>query len=214
MNDREGVRLWWRLPTSMCRQMSAGRVTSQRPGMRRVVDRRGEYQTGAHAVTRRLTALVVEPQVADSLFITDVLTSAGFQVTAANFTEARARLSLAPPHLLVVDVCQREYNGLQLVIRGRGVRTAMAALVTCAYSDVVLQRETETLAGAYIVKPITREELLAAAARTIWRDRETVAPIRRPFERRRGERRQVASLSTDVERRCSERRRSLELSLV
>jgi DNA-binding response OmpR family regulator len=176
-------------------------------------DRRGEYQTEP-AVTRLLTALVVEPPLADSLFITDVLTSAGFQVTAANFAEARARLSVAPPHLLVVDVCQRQYNGLHLVIRGIGVRSGMAPLVTCSYADIVLQRESERLGAAYIVKPITREELLAAAARTIWRDRETLVPIRPPFERRRGERRQMASLRTNIERRRSERRRPLELSLV
>ena len=156
-----------------------------------------------------MTALVVQPLLADAIFITEVLTAAGVQVTTANFAEAKARLAAAVPHLLVVDICQGEYNGLQLVIRGLAGRPGMAALVTCPYGDVVLQRETEALGATYILKPISREELLAAAARTIWRDRDIVVPIRAPFERRRGERRQAASEHSGVERRGSERRRAL-----
>lgn len=174
-----------------------------------------EGNTIAARIVPPVTALVVEPKLADGLFIVGALSMAGYRVTTADFPQAKALLSFSPPHLLVVDVCQGEYNGLQLVIRGRAARLRLAAVVTCHYEDVVLRRDTETLGGTYVVKPVTREELLAAAARTVWRglgggDRSL--PVRPPFERRHGDRRQQHAIAAAAERRQADRRRAVAMA--
>jgi DNA-binding NtrC family response regulator len=159
-------------------------------------------------VSSFLSALVVEPRLADSLLAASVLTSAGYHVTVADFHEAKAVVTFAPPQILVVDVCQGEFNGLQLVIRAKSESPEIAAVVTCRYEDVVLQREAEALGAAFMVKPVAREELLAAAARTLWRSPQNAEPIRAPFERRRERRRRVTAVIAGPERRQHDRRRN------
>lgn len=162
-----------------------------------------------------LTALVVEPTLADSLFVIGALTSGGYRVTVADFQEAKARLAFSPPHLLVIDVRQGNFNGLHLVLRGKSVRPRMAALVTSRHPDIVLQRDTESAGGTFVIKPTTRVELLAAAARTLWRTdaSATAEPIRAPFERRIAERRQLAQPIGSADRRRVERRRAASLAI-
>ena len=65
-------------------------------------------------------ALVVEPSVRDAVFWSTELTASGFRVTvASNFQEARVRLGVRPPSLLLTEVRLGDYNGLHLVLRAR-----------------------------------------------------------------------------------------------
>jgi DNA-binding response OmpR family regulator len=158
------------------------------------------------------TAVVVEPCLTDSITATLALGAAGYQVTVCDFREAKARLVVAAPNLLVADVRQGNFNGLQLVLRGRAARRRLAAIVTTRHDDAVLQREAESLGATYILKPVGRDEFLAAVARTLWRSTgvDGSDPIRRPFERRHCERRKHPSAEVvDPERRKGGRRRTL-----
>ena len=154
-----------------------------------------------------LTALVVQPELADALFFMRDLAACGFQVTVADFRTAKTRLGSGPPDLLVVEICLGEYNGLHLLIRGLSAAPRMAAVVTCGYEDVVLQRETELHGGVFVVKPISSREFLAAASRAVWRSAENTSVIRAPYERRRSERRNDGPAYTGFDRRLLNRRR-------
>ena len=153
------------------------------------------------------TAMVVEPRPDDAKFLADALRSGGYDVTVASFAEAKAVLNSSPPQLLVVDICQGAFNGLHLVVRLRSARATVAAVVTCPYDDSVLRRDAESLGAVFAVKPTTREELLAAAARVLWRNRHDSDPIRQPFERRHTDRRLAAGPIPGPDRRRMERRR-------
>jgi len=160
------------------------------------------------------TALVVEPTLSDSVFVVGALTGAGYRVTVADFAAAKARLAFSPPDLLVVDIRQGMFNGLHLVIRAQSAPTRVASLVTSKYPDIVLQREAEALGAVFVVKPVSRTELLAAAARVRHRSPETAPqPIRPPFERRLQDRRRAAETIIGPERRRGERRRVVSLAV-
>jgi len=155
------------------------------------------------------SALIVDPVLSDALFSVAAVSSLGFHVTVAdNFHEALERLRV-PPALLIADIRLGEYNGLHLVLRGKAVKRDLAAIVTSAVADAVLQSEAEQLGATFVLKPTRTEELHAAISRTLLRTTE--GPIRPPFERRREERR-VALLPFDYpERRVAPRRRDIQM---
>lgn len=159
------------------------------------------------------SALVVEPNDAERVFIASTLTSARFSVTATNnFRDARALLVPHPPFVLVTEIRLGAYNGLHLALRGRSTRPHMTVVVTSAFTDPVLQREAERLGATFVPKPMTASELLAAVYRTALcqpNPNGTVEPIRTPFERRQGERRRSVAAGVRQERRHGDRRRDI-----
>jgi DNA-binding response OmpR family regulator len=144
-----------------------------------------------------------------SAWIVDTLAECGFSVTSAeSFAQGKARILESPPTLLVAELRLREYNGLQLVLRGKARRPSMAAIVLSSILDSVLQSEAETMGATFVVRPVDSRELIAAAFRTLLREparHPVVDPIRSPFERRTGERRFL--LEDDGNNRTTERRR-------
>src|SRR5919201_6174604 len=85
------------------------------------------------------TALVVEPSLADALFLVSALSELGLRVTVCdNFQEAKARLASAPA-LLVTELRLGEYNGLHLVFRAKSIRAEMAAIIRKQIADPLLQ---------------------------------------------------------------------------
>lgn len=157
-----------------------------------------------------LTAIVVEPTLADIWFAVSGLADQGFHVTVAEgFLEARTLIDKNAPALLITDLRLQEYNGLHLVLRGKAVRPDMAALVLSSVADSVLQAEAERMQATFVLKPTTRQEFLAAVYRTLYRSADDASPIRPRFERRTAERRAPAGATQDLERRVAERRRSL-----
>jgi DNA-binding NtrC family response regulator len=145
----------------------------------------------------------------DLFFAISALSLVGFQTRVAdNFQEARDLLVAQPPAVLVADIRLGEYNGLHLVLRGKQARPGIAAIVTTDWPDTVLMAEAEAMGATFVLKPTTREELLAAVFRTLFRADSRTA-IRAPFERRQAERRLGAADASAVERRSQTRRRDV-----
>lgn len=154
-----------------------------------------------------LSVLIVEPTADDRLPSASMLSGAGFQVSVTEtFADARARLTAAPPGILITTVRLGLYNGLHLVLRSTASHPDMAVLVTSPTDDQVLRADAEAMGATFIVKPVADAELLAAVLRTIYGRHQR--PIRPPFERRAAERR-VAAGAWATERRLADRRRGL-----
>jgi DNA-binding response OmpR family regulator len=155
------------------------------------------------------SALIVDPALSDALFSVGVLSDLGFHVTVAeNFHEALERLRV-PPTLLMADIRLGEFNGLHLVLRGKAAKRDLAAIVTSAVADSVLQSEAEQLGATFVQKPTSTEELRAAVCRTLLRTGSE--PIRPPFERRQADRRDAPHPFSHPERRVGARRRDVLL---
>ena len=161
-------------------------------------------------VNSPVTALVVDSSPSRGWPLVKTLSESGFRVTIADtFAQAKARLIEAPPALLLTDVRLREYNGLQLVLRGKTRCPTMGAIVLSSVGDSVLQKEAEVMGATFVVQPIDSRDLIALAFRTLLRDApsDVVDPIRPPFERRTHERRYLSSDDL-LERRRGDRRRN------
>ena len=117
--------------------------------------------------------LVVDPDPADRMFVTTALIAAGFSIRAANdYHEAKAQLLVAScPLILMTEVRLGAYNGLQLALRARAATPKIPVLVMSAWPEPVLQRDAESIGATFAVKPLTRDELLAAVCRTALRPR-------------------------------------------
>jgi DNA-binding NtrC family response regulator len=156
-----------------------------------------------------LTAIVVEPTLADTWFIISGLANSGFHITVAeSFLEAKMLIDKEPPALLITDVRLHEYNGLHLVLRGKAARPDMAAIVVTTVPDPVIQAEAERMNATFVVNPTTREEFVAAVYRTLFRAAGDSSPIRPTFERRVADRRLPDNPARCTDRRVRERRRS------
>jgi hypothetical protein len=86
---------------------------------------------------------------------------------ADDFHEAKRVLSAQPPDLLVTHVRLGEYNGLQLVLRGKMTRPGMAAIVVADGPDPVLERDAAELDATLVLSTADREEWIAAALKAI-----------------------------------------------
>ena len=153
------------------------------------------------------TALVVEPSVAETLFLVSSLSELGFQVNVSdNFRDARALLMSAPA-LLVTELRLGEYNGLHLVFRAKSIRADIAAVIRTQIADPLLQLEAERMGATFVLKTTSPVEFRAAVSRTLMRKTDSFEPIRPPFERRHRERRAALAMPEHMpDRRVSERR--------
>lgn len=157
-----------------------------------------------------IAILIVEPALDELLQMVSALAGTPFRVTAAEtFAQARALLSSQPPAVLVAAIQLGDFNGLHLVLRGKTVSPALAAIVTSPVPDPVLQADAEAMGATFVVKPYSTRDLVAAIMRTYYK-REPGEIIRAPFERRVRERREAAE-GFQPERRRAERRRDLTL---
>ena len=112
------------------------------------------------------SALVVEPDVADRMFLVSELTFAGFTVIPTDsFTSARAYLRSEALAVLVTDVRLKAYNGLHLALLARHMRPQISVVVTSGTHDRVLWRQAQALNAVLIPKPMTEGALLAAVYR-------------------------------------------------
>jgi DNA-binding response OmpR family regulator len=156
------------------------------------------------------SVLVVEPALDDLVDLISTISSVGLQVTAtATFEQAKQMMSSQTPSILIAAIRLGIYNGLHLVLRGKAVKPDMAALVTAPEHDSVLQADADATGATFIVKPISRPDLIAAVMQTLFRRDPTAPPIRPPFERRVRERRSAADASFHQDRRAGDRRRLL-----
>jgi DNA-binding NtrC family response regulator len=160
----------------------------------------------ARTTAPAVSALVVQPNLSELLFVLSTLSSIGFDVTVAlSFQDAKRSLSASRPSLLLTDVRLHEYNGLHLIHRMQTLWKFVPAILTSVSNDVVLRDEAERLGATFVVLPITAGALMAAVYRTaLGGGREA---IRRPYDRRQAERRQLSSPFSETDRRQRDRRR-------
>ena len=100
-----------------------------------------------------------EPALLDALKI--ALQRGACDVTACRtFEEARQHLLSARFDVLVTDVRLGAFNGIQLAVVARDRNPQMKIVVFSGYDDPVLRSEAANLGAAYLVKPISAEQLL------------------------------------------------------
>ena len=113
--------------------------------------------------------------------------------------------------MLVTELRLGEFNGLQLVLQGKSMRPAMAAVVISTVLDPVSQTDAEAIGATFVLRPFSDKVLRAAVFRTIFHradSSDVPRAIRPPFERRRGEQR-AARLPVEGNRRMADRRGDL-----
>jgi CheY-like chemotaxis protein len=112
--------------------------------------------------------MFIGPEAEQRTPMVDALRSLGFTLAIANdFHEAKRVLGEQPPDLLVTHVRLGEYNGLQLVLRGKMSRPAMAAIVVVDAPDPVLQRDVAEMDATLVLSTANRDEWSAAALQAI-----------------------------------------------
>lgn len=139
------------------------------------------------------TVLIVEPDMAARNAMVDVLSTAGYETTAADaFEPAVQVLKATRPNVLITVVRLGLFNGLHLVVRARAGNPRLAALVVDNARDPFLERESRKVGAiAYLVKPIDFGELLERVAEALAsaseseRD-ESTGPAAPPSEGRMG----------------------------
>jgi DNA-binding response OmpR family regulator len=113
--------------------------------------------------------LIVDPVAQSREAVERALSGMGhFATSVSTFQEAKQRIVLAPPDLLVTCVRLGAYNGIQLVLRARAV---MPALVIDDVYDPVLEKEASVAGAVYLTRPL-EEAALAAVVDRLLRDAE------------------------------------------
>jgi DNA-binding response OmpR family regulator len=115
------------------------------------------------------------------------LASAGYLVTCtSSFQEAKRRLLLAPPDLLMTDVRLGAYNGLHLVYRMRLGNCDTPAILRNEAPDVVLEHDAQLADALYLVRPVDTSMLLEAVRDLLAsRPANPVTAAARKWQRRR-----------------------------
>jgi DNA-binding response OmpR family regulator len=109
--------------------------------------------------------LIVDPASPSLEAVERVLTGMGHSATTVStFHEAKQRLVLAPPDLLVTAVKLGAYNGIQLVLRANA---GISSLVIDDAYDPVLEREATSAGAVYLVRPIEDGSLAAVVERLL-----------------------------------------------
>jgi CheY-like chemotaxis protein len=111
------------------------------------------------------TLLIVDDDSATREGLARMLADAGYRVlTADSFDRAVDVLKTKSPDLLILDVRLGDFNGLQLIVVAP---RPIPAIVVTGYVDPVLERDARALGAEYLVKPVTRDLLLAMIERRL-----------------------------------------------
>lgn len=131
----------------------------------------------------RSTALVVDTDPIYVRGLASMLRDHGYSVLeATSFQEARRLWDAEHPQILVADIRLGSFNGLQLLIRARGERSDLTAVITSPVADNVLAEEARRFGGTFFVKPVEPQRMLAAIGQLPTVDHElTDAMIGQPF---------------------------------
>src|SRR6266850_3713187 len=106
--------------------------------------------------------LVVGPAAESKTTVERVLADAGNFVTSVyDFQEAKQRLLVAVPDLLVTALKLGAYNGIQLVLRAHADDRSMPAIVVHDSRDSVLEREAAGAGAVYVTTPIDEDSFAA-----------------------------------------------------
>jgi DNA-binding response OmpR family regulator len=111
------------------------------------------------------TVLIVDVDASALRATAGLLSAAEYLVTTvSSFDEAKKRLALIRPDLLITDLRLGAYNGLHLVIRMRAEHPDSVAIVTHHAADPVLESVAAAQGAVYAIKPISSQALLRMAA--------------------------------------------------
>ena len=109
--------------------------------------------------------LVLDDDPAVRTALTEVLTAAGYRVSAvATGTEALARVAAgALPEILVTDVLLPGLSGPEVAARLKRIRPGVAVVFVSGYSATALaERDLVAADSAFLQKPFSTDELLHA----------------------------------------------------
>jgi CheY-like chemotaxis protein len=121
---------------------------------------------GAGGTQLAHTVLVVDVDLKALTATSAVLGEAGYLVTqASTFNDARQRLVLTRPDVLITAVRLGGFNGLHLVISGRARFPEMTAIVTHTVSDPVLQADAAEQKAEWLVMPFDAQTLIDVLSR-------------------------------------------------
>ena len=82
-------------------------------------------------------------------------------MSIAGFEEAKQRLVLAPPDLLVTALRLGSYNGLHLVLRAHADHPDRPAIVVHTQADAVLEIEAINAGATYVTTPLDEAQFVA-----------------------------------------------------
>jgi DNA-binding NtrC family response regulator len=120
------------------------------------------------------SVLVVDSHAGRLATTVEVLRGAGYQVeTALGFEQGRRSLDNSRPELLITAVRLGPYNGLHLIVRSRGNRPTMPAILTHDTPDPVLETDARKQDAAYLLQPCRDDEFLALVRESIAAARES-----------------------------------------
>jgi twitching motility two-component system response regulator PilH len=109
--------------------------------------------------------LVVDDSPTDRQYLTDLLSKSGFKVSsAASAEEALAKVKLAKPDLVLMDIVMPGQNGFQATrTLSNDEATKHIPIIICSTKGQVTDKVWGMRQGArdYIVKPIKQADLLA-----------------------------------------------------
>ena len=109
--------------------------------------------------------LVVDDSPTDRQYLTDLLSKSGFKVSsAASAEEALAKVKLAKPDLVLMDVVMPGQNGFQATrTLSNDEATKHIPIIICSTKGQVTDKVWGMRQGArdYLVKPIKQADLLA-----------------------------------------------------
>jgi len=109
--------------------------------------------------------LIVDDDEALLRTLERLVSSEGYEVIACSrFEEAKQYLTRETPDVLVTDVRLGLFNGLQLVFLLREEHPDLPMIVLSAWDDPTLRKEAEKCGARYLVKPVTKQELLQSLA--------------------------------------------------
>jgi len=111
------------------------------------------------------TILLVEDEPAVRAAAERILASAGFGVLSIDSADRALALMSGwtePLDLLLTDMVMPGMSGRELALRLRAIRPGLPVVFMTGYSEDLVRRDPETLDGAILQKPFTREPLLAA----------------------------------------------------
>ena len=111
-----------------------------------------------------LRALICEDEDITSMHLKKALTSAGYQVVgeAADGQEAIELAVELKPDLILMDINMPVLSGLKAAKAISESRPVPIIMVTAYSSEETVNAALEAGAAAYLVKPVTREQLLPA----------------------------------------------------
>lgn len=159
----------------------------------------------------RPLVLIVDTNAATVEDVATTVRGEGYSVLKAlTFEDGRRLWRSLQPDVLIVDIRLGQYNGLQLLMRARSDRPNLTGVVTSPFPDPVLEAEAIRFGGTFLIKPVSRRQLLDAIRSSGSRSQQEMSPF---LERRRGDRRRLVTKDFIPERRVSERRRDQPVQL-